>query len=344
MTDPARGPTPPAPSAGPAPSRTAPLPRRAASSGFFRSRELSLALVIAAAFAVLWILKGGIFFSLKNFEGIATGIVYDLLMAAGMTVVLILWGIDLSVGAVLALTSVVAAMMMHAKVAIAPSVAAGLLCALAIGAVNGACVAYLRIAPFIVTLAAMSVARGAALVLSSGYFVSGLPPAYSMISEGRLGGIPVPYLLVAVVLLTLHLLLRRWRFLHQAFYVGTNPAAAALSGINASLVTFVGYLISALTAGIAAILMSSKLAMGFSQFGQLAELRAIAAAVIGGASFTGGSGSILGATLGVILIAIINNGFVLLHGSPNWQQAVSGIILLVAVGVDAVRTRRERRD
>jgi ribose/xylose/arabinose/galactoside ABC-type transport system permease subunit len=97
-------------------------------------------------------------------------------------------------------------------------------------------------------------------------------------------------------------------------------------------------------AGIAAIFMSSKLAMGFSQFGQLAELRAIAAAVIGGASFTGGSGSILGATLGVILIAIISNGFVLLNGSPNWQQAVSGIILLVAVGVDAIRRRREGRE
>jgi ribose transport system permease protein len=84
--------------------------------------------------------------------------------------------------------------------------------------------------------------------------------------------------------------------------------------------------------------------MGFSQFGQLAEQRAIAAAVIGGASFTGGSGSILGATLGVVLIAIINNGFVLLNGSPNWQQAVSGIILLVAVGVDAIKTRKERKE
>jgi ribose transport system permease protein len=312
--------------------------------GYFRSRELSLFLIILAAFALLWILKGGIFFSLKNFEGIATGIVYDLLMAAGMTVVLILWGIDLSVGAVLALTSVVTALLLHAKVGIPVSVALGLLCALVVGTLNGLCVAYLKIAPFIVTLAAMSVARGAALVLSSGYFISGLPDSYSSISEGSVGGFPIPYLLVAVLLLVLHLLLSRWRFLNQAFYVGTNPRAAVLSGINASLVTLVGYVISSLMAGVAAILMSSKLAMGFSQFGQLAELRAIAAAVIGGASFTGGAGSILGATLGVILIAIINNGFVLLHGSPNWQQAVSGFILLIAVGVDALRTRRERRE
>ncbi len=317
--------------------------RRPRLFGLLRSRELSLFLVILAAFAILWVLKGGIFFSLRNFEGIASGIVYDLLMAAGMTVVLILWGIDLSVGAVLALTSVVTTMLMHAGLGIAPSIALGLLCALAMGALNGLFVAYFRIAPFIVTLAAMSVARGAALVLSSGYFISGLPASFSSISEGKIAGISAPYLIVAVVLVTLHVLLRRWRFLNQAFYVGTNPEAARLSGIDAGRVTFVGYLISALMAGIAAILVSSKLAMGFSQFGQLAELRAIAAAVIGGASFTGGSGSILGATLGVILIAVINNGFVLLNGSPNWQQAVSGIILLIAVGVDALRTRKQRR-
>ena len=313
-------------------------------SGVFKSRESGLFLIILAAFLLLTLLKGGIFLSLKNFEGITTGMVYDLLMAAGMTVVLILWGIDLSVGAVLALTSVITAMLLRAGVSIPLSVALGLLCALAAGALNGFCVARLRIAPFIVTLAVMSVARGTALVLSSGYFLSGLPESYTYISEGTFIGFPIPYIVVFLALVILHLLLKNWKFLNQAFYVGTSPQSAILSGINANLVTFVGYLISSLMAGIAAIFMSSKLAMGFSQFGQLAELRAIAAAVIGGASFTGGSGSILGATLGVILIAIINNGFVLLNGSPNWQQAVSGIILLVAVGVDALRRLREGRE
>jgi ribose transport system permease protein len=316
----------------------------AAFRGILRSRESSLFLIIVAAFLLLVLLKGNIFLSMKNFEGITTGMVYDLLMAAGMTIVLILWGIDLSVGAVLALTSVITAMLLRAGLSIPLSVALGLACALAAGALNGFCVARLKIAPFIVTLAVMSVARGAALVLSSGYFLSGLPESYTLISEGTLFGIPIPYVVVLLVLVILHLLLKNWKFLNQAFYVGTNPQSAVLSGINANLVTFVGYMISSLMAGVAAIFLSSKLAMGFSQFGQLAELRAIAAAVIGGASFTGGSGSILGATLGVILIAIINNGFVLLNGSPNWQQAVSGIILLVAVGVDALRRRRERRE
>lgn len=310
----------------------------------FRSREMSLFLIVAATFVFLWAVKGEIFFSMRNFEGIATGMIYDLFMAAGMTIVLILWGIDLSVGAILALTSVITAMLMRSGLGIPLSVFLGLLSALLGGAFNGYFVSKLKMAPFIVTMAVMSIARGIALVLSSGYFISGLPASYSMISEGRLGGVPIPYIVVIITLIVMDLLLKNWKFLNQAFFVGTNPQAAILSGINVAKVTMVGYLISALMAGFAAIFMSSKLAMGFSQFGQLAEQRAIAAAVIGGASFTGGSGSILGATLGVILIAIINNGFVLLNGSPNWQQAVSGIILLVAVGVDAFRTRKERKE
>jgi ribose transport system permease protein len=235
-------------------------------------------------------------------------------------------------------------MLMRSGLSVPLAVILGLLSAIFCGLLNGLFIAKYKMAPFIVTMAVMSIARGIALVLSSGYFIAGLPDSFQTISEGRFIGVPYPYFMIILVLIVLDLLLKKWKFLNQAYFVGTNPLAAALSGINVSKVTLVGYAISGLLAGFAAIFMSSKLAMGFSQFGQLAEQRAIAAAVIGGASFTGGSGSILGATLGVILIAIINNGFVLLNGSPNWQQAVSGIILLVAVGVDAFRTRKERKE
>jgi len=306
------------------------------------SREVALSLLILFVFIALWVLKGNIFFSMRNFDGIATGMTYDLFMAAGMTVALILWGIDLSIGAVLALSSVIMTMLMRSGVNVPLSVCIGLALALLAGAVNGLFISRLHIAPFIVTMAVMSIARGIALVLSSGYFISGLPVSFKNISEGRVFSIPIPYIVVVLTLIILDLLLKHWKFLNQSFYVGTNPHAAELSGINVKLVTFVGYLICALMAGFAAVFMSSKLAMGYSQFGQSSTNQAIAAAVIGGASFTGGSGSILGATLGVLLIAMVNNGFVLLNGSPNWQQAVSGIILLIAVGVDAFRTRKER--
>lgn len=142
----------------------------------------------------------------------------------------------------------------------------------------------------------------------------------------------------------LHYLLNNWKPLRQIFYIGTNPRAAALSGIPVVMVTFFGYVISSLLAGVAAIFMTSRLAMGFFQFGLTAELNAIAAAVIGGASFAGGQGNVIGAFLGVLLLAIIRNGFVLLKGSPNWQGVVSGAIVVVAIAVDGYRRRNEARE
>jgi ribose transport system permease protein len=310
----------------------------------FRSREFSLFLVIAFVFIVLAILRPADFLQWKNFEAITNGMVYDLAMAAGMTVVFILWGIDLSVGSVLALTSVIVAMLLRSGTPIGVAVLAGLVAAAACGAINGFLISRFRIAPFIVTLAMFSIARGTAVVLTSGYYLSGLPDAFLVIGRGKFLGLPISIIVVVSLLVILGVLLKRSRFFNQMYFVGKNPEAAELSGMDVKSVLFVGYMISSLMAGIAAIIMTSRLAMGFSQFGLLAELRAIAATVIGGASFSGGSGSIPGAALGVILLALINNGFVMLNGSPDWQQALSGFILLVAVGVDAYRRRKERKE
>ncbi len=249
-------------------AKTAPAGLRLAPSGW-KSREMSLFVIIIVVCVLLTIVKGGIFFSAKNFEGVATGMTYDLFMAAGMTIVLILWGIDLSVGAVLALTTVITAMMLQSGIAIPIAVLLGLVFAALAGAVNGFFITKLRVAPFIVTLAVMSIARGTALVLSSGYFLSGLPASYSFISEGRVWGIPIPYITVIVVLVSLHFLLTRWKFLNQSFFVGTNPEAATLAGLNTAKITIVGYMICALMAGFAAIFMSSKLwGLLHGRFGQ----------------------------------------------------------------------------
>ena len=311
--------------------------------GLLKSREFSLVLVILVVTVALTIARPGIFFTSQNFEAILNGMVFDLLTAAGMTVAFILWGIDLSVGSVLALTSVITAMSLRADLGIFLSLFIGIGVAIIAGLVNGFLIGKFKIAPFIVTLAMYSIARGFAVVLTSGYYLSQLPANFITIGRMKVAGIPFPVLFVIVVLIILELLLKKHDFFHQMYFVGNNPMASSLSGINTKKILLIGYMISSLLAGFAGILMTSRLAMGFSGFGQLAETRAIAAAVIGGASFAGGSGSILGASLGVLLLALINNGFVLLNGSPNWQQAVSGIILLVAVGVDAYRRRNERR-
>jgi len=309
-----------------------------------KSRETTLFLLIIVVSIVLSILKSNAFLDQKNFEAIATGMIYDLLMASGMTLVLILGGIDLSVGSVLALTGVVTTMLIQQGVNVPLAISLGLLLSMVIGAINGLFVARFKIAPFIVTLGMMSVARGAALVLTSGYMISGLPDVYLEISSGELLGIPYAIYTVVIVLAIFDYLLRNWKPLNQSFYVGNNPEAAAMSGIQVVVVTFAGYTICSFFAGLSAIFMTSRLAIGFAGFGLMAELRAIAAAVIGGASFAGGTGSVLGACLGVLLLAVINNGFVLLGGGPNWQQVVSGGILVVAVGVDAYRRRRERKE
>jgi ribose transport system permease protein len=304
-----------------------------------RAREAALALMVLVVSGLLALAEPR-FLNASNLVSVGTGMIYDLPVAAGMTLVLVLGGIDLSVGAVIGLTSVITAMYLRAGGSVVLAVPIALATAGGAGALNGLLVARFNIAPFLVTLGTMSIARGTATVLTSGYFLSGLPRAYIEIGRGQLLGVPYPVFVVVGVVVVFDVLLRRWKPLHDAFYAGGNPAAAVLSGIDVRRLVFVGYLASALAAGLSAVFMTSRLAMGYARFGELAELRAIAAAVLGGASFSGGTGSILGAALGVLLLAVISNGFVLLRLSVYWQGVVSGLILVVAIALDASRRRR----
>ena len=316
-------------------------------TSFIKARTTTLLFINLAIMIVLSILAPQ-FLSPQNLSAVVTGMSYDVLMAIGMTLVLILGGIDLSVGSVLALAGVVTTMLISGKsgvglpvpVAIVIGLGAASLC----GAANGFAVARLKIAPFIVTLSMMTIARGLATVLTSGWFVADLPEIYLTIGQGTLLGIPYPVIFAVLITFVMYYLLRNWKPLQQIFYIGANPAAASLSGMPVVLATFSGYVLSSLLAGTAAIFMTSRLAMGFFQFGLFAELNAIAAAVIGGASFAGGRGNVFGTFLGVLMLAVIRNGFVLLKGSPNWQGVVSGAIVVVAIALDGYRRRHETRE
>ncbi len=301
-------------------------------------REAVLLATILALAAGLAVARPG-FLASENLISIATGMVYDLPLAMAATLVLVVGGIDLSLGAVLALSSVVTTLSLRSGVPIPLAIAAGLGVAAAVGALNGLLVTRFRLAPFIVTLGTMSLARGAAVVLTSGYMVAGLPPAFLALGRERLLFLPVAIWIVVALLLFGHVLLRRYRPLHDAFYVGQNREAARLSGLRADALTASIYVTSAVLAGVAALFMSSRLGMGYARFGELAELRAIAAAVLGGAAFSGGAGSILGSALGVLLLALIQNGFVLLNASIHWQNVATGLVLLLAISIDAVRRR-----
>ncbi len=276
-------------------------------------------------------------------EAIFSNLAYDLLLACGMTFVIILGGVDLSVGAVLALSGIICTLMIQKGINIVLAVGLGILFGGAIGAVNGILVSKANVAPFVATLGSQSICRGACYVLTSGYFVAGLTDAYTNIGRGSLLGVPNKILVSITIMLLLALLSRRFRPLRSMFYVGGNRQAAFISGIPSGLTIILGYMISGLMAGIAAILMTSSLGMGHAGYGISFEMKAISAAVIGGADMHGGAGSFLGTALGVILVALVNNVFIMFNGSPNWSSAISGLMLLAAVAFDALRRRRKPR-
>ncbi len=306
------------------------------------ARELTLLAAIAATGTAIAVAEPR-FLTTANLSAIGAGMIYDLPLAAGMTLILIGGGIDLSVGAVLALTGVVMALALRAGVPTVAAVLAGLVLAATIGAFNGWLVARQRLPAFIATLGVMSVARGAAVLLTSGYMLSGLPPSFLSIGRGEFLGLPYPILLLGLVLAALQYLLVRWRPLVELYYVGQNPEAARHSGVPVVGLTWSTYVVGGLLAGVAAVFMTSRLGMGYARFAELAELRAIAAAVLGGATLTGGTGSIAGSVLGVVLLAVVLNGFVLLNLSVHWQGVATGLVLVGAMAVDAVR-RRERTE
>ena len=225
--------------------------------------------------------------------------------------------------------------------------------ALACGLINGLLVAVVGILPFLVTLGMMSVARGIATVLTTGQYIS-FPNAapwftrfgrYEFQTPGAFAhyGLPVTLLLGLALVVITSLLFSYWTPLRSFFFVGESPEAARLSGIRVTRLTLAAYLLATLFVWFTAVLLTSANKIGYANYGVGAELRALAAAVVGGASLAGGAGNIFGTFLGVLMLALIGNGFVMLNGNPNWQQASVGIVLIAAVGIDALRTYRERR-
>lgn len=275
------------------------------------------------------------FRSLGNLENILQQISVNGILAVGMTFVIITAGIDLSVGSVLALSAVVATSLAHpaTHVLIVP-VLAGVLTGLVCGAVNGLLIAWKRLAPFIVTLGMMTVARGLALVYTSGRPVINLSDSYDKIGGGALGNLPFPAMILFAVVVLGVFLLHYTRFGRYVFAVGGNELAAKVSGVNTHRILVGVYALTGALAGLAGIVLSSRVMSGPPSAGEGYELDAIAAVVIGGTSLSGGVGSLAGTVVGVLIIGVMNNGLDLLDVSSYWQQIVKGLIIVVAVLLD----------
>ncbi len=262
------------------------------------------------------------------------------ILAVGVTFVLLTGGVDLSLGSLVALAGVVAAIFARAGQPLAVSIAMGVLAGLACGLVNGAVVVFARVAPFIATLGMMTAARGLALLLSGGKPVPNLGEAFKAIAAQRAAGVPVPVLIVAAVAGLAWLFLRHSRPGRYVYAVGGNEEAARACGLNVSLVKVFVYAVSGALAGLAGVINASRLTTGQPNTGEGFELAAIAAAVIGGTSLSGGVGTIGGALLGALLMGMISSALDMRDVSAYYQQIITGGIIVAAVWLE----RKGRRE
>jgi len=266
------------------------------------------------------------------------------IIAVGMTFVIITLGIDLSVGAILALAAVTASSLaqntsetmkypdLHLPIVLA--VLGGLAVGTTAGFVNGVLISKFRIAPFIATLGMMSIARGLAYIYSGGRPISNLQDGYNFIGQGSIFGLPVPVFLFLAVAAVAHFVLNYTRFGRYVYATGGNEVAARVSGIRIPRLTIIIYSVSGFLAGLAGVLLSARIGSGNPELGLGIELDSITATIIGGTSFKGGIGTIWGTIIGALLIGIINNGLDLLNVSPFMQMVVKGAIIVIAIIID----------
>lgn len=266
----------------------------------------------------------------------------NIVLATGMTFVILTGGIDLSVGSILAVSAVAALIVSLIPGLSWAAVIAGLLTGLALGLLNGALIALLDVPPFIVTLGSLTALRGAAFLIANGTTVFNRDLNFAWIGNTYLG--PFPWLVVIALLTVLAswFVLRQTVLGVQIYAVGGNERAARLTGIKVNRVLLFVYGVSGLLAGLAGIMSASRLYSATGTLGQGYELDAIAALILGGTSFTGGIGTIGGTLLGALIIAVLNNGLTLLNMSYFWQLVVKGLVIIVAVIIDRLR-RRSRR-
>ncbi len=298
-----------------------------------------LPLALAAVIVALSLARPG-FLSLANVVNLLRQISINGILAVGVTYVLLTGGVDLSLGSVVALAGVMAARFAHpGQYAAAVPVLIGVATGAACGALNGAVVARGRVAPFIVTLGMMTAARGMALLASGGRPISRLSAGFTRIGGGDLAGVPEPILLFALVAVCSRLFLRNMRFGRYVYAVGGNENAAFASGVPVRWVKLGAYTICGALAGLAGVVLASRITTGQPNAGIGYELDAIAAVVIGGTSLNGGVGGVGGTILGALLMGVINNGLDLLNVSSYYQQVVKGLIIVGAVWLDRSKDR-----
>ena len=279
-----------------------------------------------------------------NLESVVRQTAVINIMSLGMTIIIIAGGIDLSVGAILAMSGVLGAMAMQHGLPVPVGILVGILTGLFWGTVNGFLTTRLRIAPFIVTLGTMGIVRGLALIVTNGLPVHGVPQGFSFLGEGKLLGVPFVLWVLVICALATHVILEHTRLGRYAFAIGSNPDAAVYAGVPVGFDVTAVYALGGMLTGLAGMIEASRLMTGQPAAGNGYELQAIAAVVIGGGSLHGGEGSVIGTLIGAFIMGLLSNGSDLLGISPYLQQAIIGAVIILAVSVDELRKRRGRAE
>jgi len=307
------------------------------------SRQAFWVFVAAIAACVFLSFATDTFATSNNLYNITRNFTFTAIIALGMTIVIIIGGIDLSVGSVLVLCSMILAVVMHAGFNIYVGIGASIATALIVGAFNGVLVAYIGMPPFVVTLGMLSIARSLAMVASNNTVVFQFGPDHAKLLElggGSTYGIANPVIYTIILALITGFVLRWTKFGRHVFAIGGNEQAAVLTGVPVRRIKVIVYMISSLSAGIAGIVETGWLGAVTTNLGTGMELQVIAATVIGGADLMGGSGTAFGALVGAALIEIIRNSLGLLGVNAFWQGAFIGGAILLAVLFDRIKTFR----
>lgn len=282
------------------------------------------------------------FFSVRNFLNILDQVTVIGIIAVGMTFVILLGGIDLSVGSVLALAMMVLGYLnVEAGLPMGVAIPAAIGAAAVAGLISGLLITEFKVPPFIATLAMMSIARGLASMITNGSQIIGFPAWFNMGAIIRYGGVLTMTVAVMLVVFAVALLFQRYREGGRALYaVGGNPEVARLAGINVNRVTVLVYTACAALSGLAGVLLAARLDAVQPTIGIAYELDAIAAVVIGGTSLSGGTGGIGGTIIGVLIIGVLRNGLNLLSVSPFLQAVIIGLVIVMAVAAETFKQRR----
>ncbi|WP_322885570.1 ABC transporter permease (plasmid) [Sinorhizobium medicae] len=302
-----------------------------------KHREASV-LAMLAAVAIYLSFASDYFLEPRNLLNVGRQASVVAIVALGQALVIIARGIDLSVGSVIGLSAVVGAVLMRDTGSETIGLVGGLATGLACGVVNGLLYTRLRINPFIATLGTLSIARGIALLMTGG-----IPVPFGGFAEfvgaGRIHNIPVSFLLMIVLAIIVHIFAVRTVTGREIYAIGDNPKASRLAGVNIHYIRLFVFALCGLLAGLGGLILAGNLASADPNLGMGYELDVIAAVILGGTALSGGRGSIIGVIIGALLMALLNNAFVLLGISAYWQVVTKGLVIIFAVGLDGLQRR-----